>query len=198
MTAGEPSGDASGLDPERIVDTVEALDPLSELPRTGWLLRGVRPCESIADHSHGVSLVAMMMADALREQGTPVDGERVLRMALVHDAPEAKTGDIPMPHKTAELDRALDAVEQELAERTLPGPLARAWDEMQAGETLEARIVKAADKIHMMIKAMLYERRGRGQLDEFWQHPGNFDARGIDLAQEIFEVIRARAGHSKR
>ena len=68
---------------DRIIDTVLALDPLADLPRTGWLLRGVRPCESIADHSFGVALVSMLLTDALREAGQQVDGERVLRMSPV-------------------------------------------------------------------------------------------------------------------
>ncbi len=33
---------------------------LKALPRTGWLLRGVRDVESIADHTFGVAWVAML------------------------------------------------------------------------------------------------------------------------------------------
>lgn len=84
----------------RILDTLVGLDPMAELPRTGWLLRGIRPCESIADHSYAVALTVMLLVDALRDEGVDVDGERALRMALVHDTPEAKTGDILMPQKT--------------------------------------------------------------------------------------------------
>ncbi|UJR82272.1 HD domain-containing protein [Sandaracinus amylolyticus] len=179
---------------DRIVDTVLGLDTLADLPRTGWLLRGVRPCESIADHSYGVALVVMLLVDALREEGVSVDGERALRMALVHDAPEARTGDVPMPSKTVALDAALHELEASLVERLLPPAQREDWRVMEEGQSLEARIVKAADKIQMMIKALSYGHQQRGHLVEFWAHPKNFDDRGIAVAREVFEAICARAG----
>ena len=182
---------------DRIIDTVLALDTLADLPRTGWLLRGVRPCESIADHSFGVALVALLLVDELRAAGETVDGERVLRMAIVHDAPEARTGDIPMPSKSAELERAVDELEQRLSSELLPEKLRADWAEAEAGETLEARIVKAADKVHMMIKAHSYERQHRGRLDEFWQNDKNFRHMELSLAKRVFERLRERAGRTK-
>jgi putative hydrolase of HD superfamily len=181
---------------DRIIDVVLALDPLADLPRTGWLLRGVSPCESIADHSFGVALAALLLTDELRAAGEQVDGERVLRMAIVHDAPEAKTGDIPMPSKTAELDRAVTELETRLVATLLPERLARDWAEAEAGETLEAKIVKAADKIQMMIKVIAYERQRGAHLDEFWANPKNFRDMGLPLAQRVFDRLRERAGRS--
>jgi len=179
---------------ERIVDQMLGLDSLSELPRTGWLLRGVRPCESIAEHSFGVALVTMLLVDATRAEGAQVDGERALRMALVHDAPEACTGDIPMPQKTPQLSAALEELELSLARRLLPAEQAELWHQADECRTLEARLVKAADKIQMMLKALVYTRCGRGEVSEFWENPRNFDDRGLALAREIFEAICMRAG----
>jgi putative hydrolase of HD superfamily len=187
-----------GADTEdRIIDTVLGLDPLADLPRTGWLLRGVRPCESIADHTFGVALVAVLLTDALRAQGQSVDGERVLRMAFVHDAPEARTGDVPLPSKTAEAQQALAEMEGRLARELLPAALAEAWGEAEQGATLEARIVKAADKLQMMIKVLAYERQGRGHLDEFWENPANFREMGLALAARVYDRICARAGRTR-
>ena len=181
---------------DRIIDTVIGLDTLADLPRTGWLLRGVRPCESIADHSYGVALVVMLLVDALREAGETVDGERALRMALVHDAPEACTGDVPMPSKTAHVDAALHELESTLVDRLLPAPQREEWRAMEAGGCLEARFVKAADKIQMMTKVLCYQRQRRGELAEFWENPKNFDDRGLPVAREVFEAICARAGRT--
>ncbi len=179
---------------ERTVRALVALDPLSDLPRTGWLLRGVRPCESIADHSFGVALVAMFLIDAVRSTGVAVDGERTLRMALVHDAPEARMGDVPMPVKSPELDRALTAVESQLVHALLGDSARELWDELEAAETVSARIVRVADKAHMLLKAMVYARQGRGQLEEFWSNPKTFDARGLLAADALFDAICAHAG----
>jgi putative hydrolase of HD superfamily len=182
---------------DRIIETVLALDTLADLPRTGWLLRGVRPCESIAEHTFGVALVSMLLVDALRAEGTDIDGERVLRMALVHDAPEARTGDVPMPAKTAEAERVLDQLEERLANEILPPALAQHWREAETGETLEARVVKAADKLQMMMKVLAYERSGRGHLEEFWQNPKNFRDMGLDLATRVYARICERAGRKR-
>ncbi len=176
----------------RIVDTLIGLDPLGDLPRTGWLLRGVRPCESIADHSYGVAVTTMLLVDALRDEGLTVDGERALRMALVHDAPEAKTGDVPMPQKTPAVDAALEELERAIVARLLPDGPRDAWEEAEAGVSLEARIVKAADKIQMMTKALVYGRQGRGDLHEFWLNEKNFRGRGLAIAEEVFALLRAR------
>ena len=174
----------------RIIDTLISLDPLGDLPRTGWLLRGVRPCESIAEHSYGVALTVMLIVDALRAEGVAIDGEKALRMALVHDAPEAKTGDVPMPQKTEAMSAVLHTLEDGIAERILPDP--EPWREMCAGVSLEARVVKAADKIQMMTKALIYGRQGRGDLHEFWMNEKNFRDRGIDVAAEAFALLRER------
>ncbi len=180
---------------DRLIDTLLALDPLSELPRTGWLLRGIRPCESIAEHSYGVAVVAMMLVDRLRSDGQSVDGERVLRLALLHDAPEARTGDIPMPSKTPALRGALHELEERLASDLLPPELFAVWREAEQGESLEARVVAAADKLQMMIKVSAYEASGRGNLEEFWHNPKNFRM-DLPIARQVFARICERAGRS--
>src|SRR5258705_2466627 len=76
--------------------TLIELQRLKRLERTGWTLRGLAPgTESVAAHSFGVGVTAMMLADAVVAQGVPIDSERVLRMALLHDWAEARIGDLP-------------------------------------------------------------------------------------------------------
>lgn len=176
-----------------IIDALLTLDTLADLPRTGWLLRGVRPCESVAEHSHGVALVAMMLVDELRAAGQACDGESVLRMALVHDAAEAFTGDIPMPSKSPALRTKLLEMERGLIDAHLPGALRQAWHALAQGQSLEARLVKAADKIQMMIKVLAYEKKRGAWLEDFWKNPRNFDDRGIEPASTVFDAICRRA-----
>jgi putative hydrolase of HD superfamily len=178
---------------DRSIDALLALDPLADLPRTGWLLRGVRPCESVADHSFGVALITMMLVDGTRATGLEVDGERALRMAILHDAPEARLGDVPMPVKSALLDEVLSDVEAMLV-RSMLGEAAHAlWTELEEGCSVEARIVRVADKAHMLLKALAYERAGRGRLDEFWSDARNFRSRDLTAADALFDALCARA-----
>lgn len=175
-----------------VIRTVQFLDRLASLPRTGWILRGVTDAESIAEHCFGVGVVAAMLVDDLRARGVAVDGEKVLRMALVHDAAEAFTGDIPMPAKTAELDVALERAEDALLSAALPADQLALWREAEAGGTLEARVVKAADKLQMLVKALTYEEQRRGRLDEFWENTKNRRHMDLDFARELFDEIDRR------
>ncbi len=177
----------------QVVDVTQLLDRLAALPRTGWLLRGVRPAESIAEHTLGVAVVASMLVDDLRARGEAVDGEKVLRMALVHDAAEVFTGDIPMPAKSQALDRALEEAERALLAPVLPPAMLALWDEAEACATLEARIVKAADKLQMLVKALSYEESGRASLDDFWKNPSSRKDMGLELAKAVFVELDRRA-----
>ena len=79
-----------------MLKTLIELQRLKRLDRTGWTLRGLaNGTESVAAHSFGVSVTAMMLADEINSRGVQVDVERVLRMALLHDWAETRVGDMP-------------------------------------------------------------------------------------------------------
>lgn len=69
---------------------------LKQMPRTGWVQRGVPGAENVAAHSYGVVLTALTLAELVDE---PLDLARLLALATLHDLPEALTSDIPSPVK---------------------------------------------------------------------------------------------------
>src|SRR6185295_2087615 len=76
--------------------TLIELQRLKRLERTGWTLRGLpNGTESVAAHSFGVTVAAMLLADKIKARGLEIDIERVLKMALVHDWAETRVGDMP-------------------------------------------------------------------------------------------------------
>ena len=76
---------------DRIADFLFEVGMLKRTPRTGWQFLAGAEGESVADHSFRVAMIAFVLA---RMDGEEVDADRVLRLALVHDLPEARTGDL--------------------------------------------------------------------------------------------------------
>lgn len=107
--------------------------------------------ESVAEHSWQIALMAMLIAPEFPE----ADMNRVIRMCLIHDLGEAFTGDIPAFDKTEADGEKEDALFDAWV-RTLPEPtrveFAELLAEMNALETLEAKIYKALDKMEALIQ----------------------------------------------
>ncbi len=182
---------------DHVMELFEAIHPLDRVPRAGYILRGVPDPESVAAHSHFVSLLALLFVEKYPEQ---FDARRALAMALVHDLSEARIMDIPMPYADAYLDEAKSKAEQAIAEDllgALPGNLAAFHQEFLDAETPEARLLRGLDKAQMMIKIVYYEREHRGRLEEFWLNPRNFNDFGIQAVSELFDTICAHAGHER-
>lgn len=66
----------------------ELLGKLKDLKRSGWIMKKVSAPESVADHSWGVALLAVL----LTPEG--LDRHKCLQLAIVHDLQETIVGDI--------------------------------------------------------------------------------------------------------
>lgn len=182
-----------------MLSTLIELQRLKRLERTGWALRGLpNGTESVAAHSFGVSITAMFLADGIKARGLKVDIERVVRMALLHDWAEARVGDLP---KTATNYLGADARRsaETLAFTDIIRGLGAAevqyqflYQDYEARNSLEARLVKAADVIDLLIQAYALERAGAKGLDEFWEVAQSADFNLPDMAREVVgEVLQS-------
>lgn len=172
----------------RLLSRIERLE---SLPRTGWIVSGVSSPESIAAHVYMVSITALWIADHLDE---PVNKERVMRIALLHDAGESMLTDLPWPVKRFVNPEVLHDAEERASQvifehspHTWPDAIA----EYNDASTLEARIVKSADRIQMLAKALQYESQGRGDTQRFWRTPRNFEDHGIPLVRATLDRLIA-------
>lgn len=180
-----------------LIRLFETIHPLDRIARAGYVLRGVAEPESVAAHSHFVSVMTLLF---VKEYPDLFDAERALTIALVHDLSESQLMDIPMPAADAYLREAKDAAEQKIAETLfegLTGDFASAHQEFTEGLTAEARLVRGIDKAQMMVKIMMYEREGRGRLAPFWLNPKNFADFDLPCLSKLFDAICEMAGHAK-
>jgi putative hydrolase of HD superfamily len=158
-----------------MLPTLIELQRLKRLERTGWTLRGLpNGTESVGSHTFGVCVTAMMLADEVRARGLEVNCERVLRMALLHDWAETRVGDLPKTasnyfgsdaRRSAETHAFADIVNGIGAEAEYK----KLYHDYEERSSLEARLVKAADIIDLLVQAYALERAGAKGLNEFWQ-----------------------------
>ncbi|MFC4070539.1 HD domain-containing protein [Actinoplanes subglobosus] len=140
---------------------------LKRTTRTGWALARIANRESVADHSFRTALIAMTLAAM-----TGADPDRAATLALLHDLPEARLGD--MHHLTRRYLDEPKPFRQVIDDQTaaLPAP-ARDLIRTRAAEWLgqdteEARLARDAD----ILDSVLHVRESladRPELRERWE-----------------------------
>jgi putative hydrolases of HD superfamily len=163
-----------------IFEYLEHVNVLKRLPRTGWLLNGVVPCESVADHSFAVAVLAIGLAETVNEDWAaeglerPLDVGQIVTTAVVHDLAEGLLTDLPK-RSTELLGREVKHAAEARAMAIILGAIAngdkytRLWGDYNSAATPEARLVRDADKLEMVHQALVYERAGQRMLLEFWE-----------------------------
>lgn len=137
------------MDARALLDILHVAERLKDATRHCYTSGGRH--ESVAEHSWRVALMPLLLKDEFPR----ADMDKVIRMCLIHDLGEAFTGDIPAFDKTkadeANEDALLNAWVDSLPE-PLSGELRGLYAEMNARETLEAKIYKAIDGLEAVIQ----------------------------------------------
>ena len=137
------------MDSRAFLDFLKVAEKLKCNTRHSYTSSG--RCESVAEHSWRLAVMAYFVQDEFPE----ADIDKVIQMCIFHDMGEAITGDIPTFDKTsADSDHEAHVMDKLLD--TLPEPYRRdlkeLFAEMEALETLEAKIYKALDKLEALIQ----------------------------------------------
>jgi putative hydrolase of HD superfamily len=145
---------------------------LKTTKRAGWTRCGVDPCESVADHTFGVALLALLVPStaATGEPDRPRSGpsaenlnrEHCVALALVHDLAESIVGDIT-PHDhvdPADKHRREEQAMRDLAQTLGDDRILNLWREFEEAKTPEAQFVRDLDVIEMAMQAKRYQRAG--------------------------------------
>lgn len=137
------------MTPKEFLDIIHVCEGLKNVTRHCDTSSGRK--ESVAEHCWRLSL----MATLLQEQFPDCDMDRVTQMCLVHDLGELFTGDVPAFRKTDDdrvRERALyrdwvDALPEPLRNR-----LSALCAELESGETGEAKLCRALDRLEALIQ----------------------------------------------
>lgn len=143
-----------------LFDFFYLVSELKKVPRKGWISKvGIEHPESVADHSYGTAIMAMVLSDS-----HDLDTEKILKMALLHDLAESITGDF-MPDEISKENKKIaedDAMKEIFSK--LPDKLAeqydRIWKEYMQSDTNESILVHEIDKLEMAIQAAKYSSEG--------------------------------------
>lgn len=162
---------------------------LKQLFRQGWLRRGVPKanCESVAEHSFGVALLALLTAEA---HFPHLDSQKVVAMALLHNLGEVYAGDFtPADGITPEDKQRLErqSIEQTLLKLSGGSKYVALWEEHDQGTTAEARFVRELDRLEMSLQASVYQQQSLLDPTEFFSSTRSVLASPIfkDVLQEL-------------
>lgn len=161
---------------------------LKKMKRTGWVLRGIKNPETIAEHTFRMAIMAWILGSNKRFNPT-----KILKMALIHDLCEVYAGDITPYEGILSKNKRLRKVllnklprfpknlkEARLKEKhekervglkkiiaSLPKhtqkEIVSLWLEYEHGSTREGRFVKQVDRVENLLQAL-----------EYWEKDKNF------------------------
>ncbi|MFO7836776.1 MAG: HD family hydrolase [Candidatus Thorarchaeota archaeon] len=190
---------------KEIMNLLLKLNNLKNLSRSGWSLAGIQnqTAESVADHSWGTAVIALLLALLENGTGSNLNISRILTMAIIHDSPESILSDIPSStvlreheqFQQVKLDlenRGFEILFSDLSEEKIQQKLAISWQEYTSGKTKEAKIVKSADILDMLIQARSFENSGTPPylLDSFFTTSQDIlRVLGSDFAMDIFDEL---------
>jgi len=171
--------------PDELLELGDGADPalssyfrlmrLKRLYRQGWLKRGLPEglCESVAEHSFGTALLALLLAgkDGAGGDFGRIDPSRAALLALVHEMGESYAGDITPVDGVSREDKS--ALERDAILRALEGHpdlewFLSLWEEFEEGSSAEARFVRQLDRLEMGLQAALQEAEGFPGMLEFY------------------------------
>jgi putative hydrolases of HD superfamily len=140
---------------ERIAELLFQAYQLKHTQRTGYQFLGIGQ-ESVAEHSFATTFIAYILSQ-LEPQA---DSRRLMAMCLVHDLPEARTGDLNYVQKMYVQADNGKAVADTVVDLAFGAELAELMEEFETGQTLEAQLAYDADQLSFIIELKALADKG--------------------------------------
>lgn len=147
---------------ERIANFLFEAGMLKRTPRTGFQFLG-SGAESVAEHIFRTVYIGY----TLGRMTEGVNTERIIKMCLFHDLPEARTGDLNYVNKKYVKANEQKAVDDLAATLPFGEEIKELILEFLEGQTLEARLSHDADQLEMILALKEYKDLGNKYADEW-------------------------------
>ncbi|MCF0112145.1 MAG: HD domain-containing protein [Erysipelotrichaceae bacterium] len=135
------------MEPLTYLEIIQTLAKLKDVMRHSWTSEGRQ--ESVAEHSWRMGMMVYFLKDSFPQMNL----EKALILTMIHDLGEIFTGDIPVFEKESTHEQKENDMLHEYL-NSLPAPyrteLLALTAEYEAQETLEAKVVKAVDKLEVI------------------------------------------------
>ncbi len=148
---------------ERVLSYILEIFSLTNLKRSGWRAFGIpeEERESVAEHIFEVSYLALILASM--EELPETQWDSIVFMALIHDNPEARIGDIDKI--AASYLRTKNAFHRAFYDQVANLPYALKNKLLKSAKMLEkeskeAILVKDADLLDFALRGLLFAQRG--------------------------------------
>lgn len=182
------TNDTRSVDDHRLLDCFAELHNLVKLPRTGWIMAGVREPESVSDHCYEAALIAYTLARYVAE---PIDMGKVLTMLLFHEVGETRLTDLPR-RGSMYMKQAKGAAESQIAKDVIGDvapELLEVLGEFHERVSLEARLAEACEELQILFAALMYAKERNGDLTEYRADVSKYNSYGIEIADKLASLI---------
>lgn len=120
---------------------------LKEIPRSGFHFLGAGK-ESVAEHAFSTTFIAYVIAQLEPE----IDALKLITMCLVHDLPEARTGDLNTVNKTYVAADEAKALEDSTRHLPFGSSITAMIQEFNEGRSAEAQLAHDADQLALVLE----------------------------------------------
>lgn len=119
--------------------------------------------ENLAEHTLRVIWTALVIARGEDH----ADTAKIIKMALVHDITESRTGDVHYISRLYTKRNEKSAIQDMLKDTSLDEEFSAIWQEYEERKTIDAKIVKDADNIEVDLELMEQKARGNTLADKW-------------------------------
>ncbi|MCK5378024.1 MAG: HD domain-containing protein [Acidobacteria bacterium] len=175
---------------DRVTNFLFEVGMLKRTQRSGWNFLPGAEGESVADHVFRMTVIAWTLSRLDPE----VNADRVIELALFHDLPETRTGDLNYVHqKYVQVDEAT-AARQQTEGLPFGAELEELISEYREGLTRESVVAHDADQLEMLLSLKERLDGGAGAAEE-WV-PFVLKRLQTDTAKEMAEKILQSHAHN--